>query len=186
MTTTTETKLLTAEDLLRLHSDGMRGELVRGVFQPMAAAGRHHGEIAANLIYELVAFTRPRELGRVYGTDSGVLLERDPDTVREPDVAFVSAERAPAGRQVLGADEAVPDLAVEIRSPTDPASQVREKARMWLDHGVRLLWVVWPESRTVDVYRPGERVATLTKDGALDGHDVLPGFTCPVRAIFPR
>ena len=95
--TTTEQKLLTADDLLRLDSQGVRGELIRGVLCETMPAGQEHGEIAANLTIMLGTFIKPRKLGRITVSDAGVLLERDPDTVREPDIAYFSVEKVPAG-----------------------------------------------------------------------------------------
>ena len=184
MTTTTEARLLTADDLLRLYSRGVRGELIRGVLCETMPTGQEHGEIAALLTAELVVFARARALGRVTTSDAGVWLERDPDTVREPDVAFFSAAKVPPGLRVTGYSEVAPDLVVEIASPSDSRREVHDKARMWLSHGVRLVWVVHPETRTVDVYRPDGDAATLSGQDVLDGLDVLPGFTCDVSAVF--
>ena len=184
MTTLTDAKLLTAGELLRLYSQGVRGELVRGVLHETMPTGQEHGEIVMNLGFELGMFVRPRRLGRLTGSDAGVWLERDPDTVREPDVAFFSVEKVPPGVQVPGYSETVPDLVAEIVSPGDSRREVRDKARMWLSHGVRLVWVVHPDSRTVDVYPADRPVSTLAEDAFLDGADVLPGFSCPVSAVF--
>ena len=183
MTTESTTRLMTADELLRLDTD-VRGELIRGVFYEMPPPGLEHNEIAANLGYELKAFIKPRRLGRLGVGDTGILLERDPDTVRAPDVAFFHAERLPLGPRVTGYPDVVPDLAAEVRSPNDSGAELGRKARLWLGHGVRLVWVVNPDSRTVDVYRPDAPVATLDDSDNLDGLDVLPGFTCPVSAIF--
>ena len=180
---TTETKLLTADDLLRLHGQGVRGELTRGVLHETMPTGREHGEIAANMSYELLAFIRPRGLGIVTTSDSGVRLERNPDTVREPDVAFFSKDRIGADR-VTGYSEIVPDLVVEIESPTDDPHALFNKASMWLRFGVRTVWVVHPDSRSVDVHTGGAVAETIAGDGQLDGGDVLPGFVCPVHSIF--
>ena len=184
MTTTTEAKLLTAADLLRLGGEGVRGELIRGVRCETMAAGQEHGEIVMKLGAALLGFIEPRGLGRVMGSDSGVWLERDPDTVREPDVAFFSTGKIPRDARVTGYAEVAPDLVVEIASPSDSRREVHDKARMWLSHGVRLVWVVHPETRTVDVHRPDQAVVTLGDQDALGGLDVLPGFTCPVSGIF--
>ena len=182
--TTTETRLLTAEDLLRLHSEGVRGELIRGVLCETMAAGQRHGKIVTRLIVRLGNFVEPRELGTLVASDSGVWLENDPDTVREPDVAFTSVERLPLGEELDGYAEVVPNLVVEVASPSDSRREVNDKARMWLSHGVRLVWVVHPDTRTVDVHRTDALVSTLAEDEALDGLDVLPGFSCAVSTIF--
>ena len=181
---TIQTQLLTAEDLLRLYSKGVRGELIRGELCETMPCGGKHGEVVLKTGFFLGGFIIPRRLGRLAGSDSGVLLERDPDTVREPDIAYISAERLPLDVEVTGYYEVVPDLVVEVVSPGDSAREVMDKALMWLSYGTRLVWAVNPGSRTVDVYRPGERTATLGVDDALDGLDVLPGFSCPVSDIF--
>ena len=176
--------LLTADDLLRLDAQGVRGELIRGVLREIAPTGREHAEIVVNLSAEFHKFVKPRRLGRLAASDMGVRLERDPDTVREPDVAFTSAERLPLGVRVTGYDDIVPDLVVEVVSPSDDLAEVGEKARMWRDHGARLVWVVHPDPRTVDVYRADGTIETLVGDAALDGEDVLPGFSCPLALVF--
>ena len=177
-------KLLTADDLLRLDAEGVRGELIRGELSETMPTGREHGEIVVNLSAELRNFVKPRKLGVLTASDSGVLLERDPDTVREPDVAFFSADRGASGGRVTGYAEAVPDLVVEIVSPSDRRTAVNDKALMWLRYGARLVWVVRPDARAVDVHREGSPVVALGEDDALDGMDVLPGFSCAVRDIF--
>ena len=187
MTTTearSETGLLTAADLLRLDAEGVRGELIRGVLCETMAAGQRHGKIVMNLAIAVGAFIQQERLGTLVGSDSGVWLERDPDTVREPDIAFTSTERLPLGEDVAGYAEVIPDLVVEVASPSDSRRTVHDKARMWLSHGVRLVWVVHPEARAVDVYRPDHATLTISGEEALDGLDVLPGFSCPLEAVF--
>ena len=186
-TTTTEAKLLTADDLLRLYGEGVRGELIRGVLCETMATGHRHGTIVVKLSAAILGFAEPRALGTVVASDSGVLLERDPDTVREPDVAFFSAQKIPVNAEIAGYPEAIPDLVVEVTSPSDSRREVHDKARMWLSHGVRLVWVVQPQTRTVDVYQADGDAATLGEQDSLAGLDVLPGFTCAVSAVFgPR
>ena len=180
----TATKLLTADDLLRLDSQGIRGELIRGVFHEIMSSGLEHGEIAAKLTILLGIFIMPRRLGRLAASDVGVWLERDPDTVREPDIAYFSAARLPLDVRITGYAEVPPDLVVEIVSPSDTRRAVRDKARMWLSYGVALVWVVQPDTRTVEVYEAGRAVVTHTEQDTLDGAAVLPGFTCPISDLF--
>ncbi len=182
--TTTETRLLTAGDLHRLYSSGVRGELIRGVLCETMSTGELHGKIVTNLVIELGAFVKPGRLGTLLASDSGVWLERDPDTVREPDIAFTSADRLPLDAWNSGYSEVVPDLVVEVASPGDSRRELNDKALMWLRYGVRLVWVVHPATRTVDVHRPDEVAVTLGEDESLDGLDVLPGFGCAVSAAF--
>ena len=184
MTTRTDTKRLTADDLLRLYSEGVRGELIRGELCQTMPTGQEHGEIVVNLAALLRVFIKPRRLGRLTGSDSGVWLERDPDTVREPDIAFFSAEKMPLGTRVTGYAEVVPDLVVEVVSPNNSLREINDKALMWLSYGVSLVWAVNPDTRSVDVYRAGRVTSTLSESDTLDGLDALPGFTCAVSDVF--
>ena len=186
MTTATATRtareLLTADDLLRLSSNGVRGELVRGALSETMPARHGHGKIVARLVMRLGAFIEPRRLGTLTASDSGVWLERDPDTVREPDIAFFSAAKISLDADIPGYAELAPYLVVEIVSPTDRLTEV--KALMWLRYGVRLVWVVRPEERLIDVHRNGHPVAALGASESLDGLDIPPGFSCAVREVF--
>ena len=184
MTTTNEEKLLTAADLMRLYADGVRGELIRGVLRETRSVGQEHGEIVMNIGIELGRFIKPRGLGRLMGSDVGVWLECGPDTVREPDIAYIAAGRVPAGSRVTGYVEIIPDLVVEVASPGDSLREIHDRALMWLGHGVRLVWAVHPETSTVDVHGRGGTAMTLTQDDTLDGLDVLPGLAFPVSAVF--
>ena len=181
---TTKPALLTADDLLRLDSQGMKGELIRGVLHETVSAGGEHGEIVGALITAVRPYVRSRRLGRVGGSDSGVLLERNPDTVREPDVFYISAEKLPLDVRIAGYYEVVPDLVAEVFSPSDTLREFHNKVEMWLSFGVQLVLAIYPETRTVEAHLPGRAVVTLTHDDTIDGGDVLPGFSCPVRDIF--
>ena len=176
---------LTAADLLRLDAEGKRGELIRGVFRETTPPGKMHGIVAANLVFFLGAFVRPGRLGIVATSEMGVWVERDPDTVRAPDVAFFSVEQDPPGAEIPpGFSRNVPALAVEVASPSDSRPALRDKALMWLNAGARMAWNVHPETKTVDVYRPNIATITLAEGDVLSGHDVIPGFSCQVSEIF--
>ena len=175
---------LTADDLLRMDADGLRGELIRGVFCETMPPGKIHAIVALKLGFLLLTFVFPRRLG-VVTSKIGVWIERDPDTVRAPDIAFFSAEQDPPGVEIPpGYSQNVPVLVVEVRSPNDSLAYMREKALMWLRHGARMVWNVHPDARTVDVYRRGHPTITLAEGDELDGYDVIPGFTCKISQIF--
>ncbi|WP_419944911.1 Uma2 family endonuclease [Candidatus Poriferisodalis sp.] len=179
------TALLTAEDLLRLDAQGVRGELVRGVFREVTPAGYRHGMIVVRLAARLLDYADERRCGTVVASDAGILLERDPDTVREPDIAFTSADRLPPSAAPTGCSDVVPDLVVEVASPNDRPGELAERADMWLGFGVRLVWVVHPESKTVEVRTADiHAVETLTEADRLDGTPTLPGFTYPLSQLF--
>ena len=182
--TTTKPQLLTADDLLRLHSEGVKGELIMGVLHKKVSSGLEHGQIVLNIGSPLHQFVRARRLGRVIGSDTGIQLEHNPDTVREPDVAFISAERMPLDVRERRYAQVVPDLVVEIVSPNDRPLPVFDKAQMWLRHGVRLVWITDPEARTITALPQSGPTRTFTEADTLDGGDVLPGFSCPVQDIF--
>ena len=182
--TVTAERPLTADDLLRMDADGPRGELIRGVFYETTPPGKIHAIVALKLGFLLLTFVFPRRLG-VVTSEIGVWIERGPDTVRAPDIAFFSIEKDPPGAEASrGYSTAVPDLAVEVRSPNDSLAYMREKALMWLRHGARMVWNVHPDTRTVDVYRRGHPTITLEEGDELDGYDVIPGFACGVSEIF--
>ena len=114
--------------------------------------------------------------------DTGFKIERDPDTVRAPDVAFVARERL-ADIPDDGYAELAPDWVAEILSPNDRPGEVLEKVGQWLGAGVRVVWVLDQVRRDARIYRADGTVSTVAPDGELNGEDVLPGFRCPLRDI---
>jgi len=179
---TTTTTLLTGGDLLRMPGDGRRYELVRGELVEMSPPGVSHGERALRVGRLLDEFVEEHGLGKV-AVESGFYLERGPDTVRGPDVLFISKERLDPDAEVDGYSEIVPDLAVEVVSPDDTYAEVTAKVGEYLDTGVRLVWVVEPKTRRVTVF-PGGRI--LSEEDDLDGGEVLPGFRVPLSRVFRR
>ncbi len=179
-----QTKLITADELLRLDSAGVRGELIRGVFYRIRASEVRHSIVGVNICYLLGAFVRPRRLGHLVAARTGVQLEWNPDTVREVDCAYISYAKWPRGDRNAGYIQIPPDIVVEVVSSADYPPSVNDKARMWLNYGVPLVWAVNPGSRAVEVHAIDSPVVTLNEDDTLDGGAVLPGFTCPVRDIF--
>jgi Uma2 family endonuclease len=181
---TTERRLMTADDLLRLPDDGFRHELVRGELRTMSPGGRRHGRVTIKVSSPLAEFVEAHGLGEVYTAETGFVLAQNPDTVRAPDVSFVSRDRLAAlgdpDRYGLGA----PDLAVEVLSPNDRPRDVAKKVADWLASGTRLLWVADPRRRSVTEHRPGASARVLGEDDWLDGQDVVPGWRLSVRALF--
>lgn len=163
-------------------SDGSRLELVRGEVVVMPPPRGKHGVCCAKIAYLLMNFVMPRQLGWVTTNDSGVILERNPDTVRGPDLAFWSITRQPVVPD--GYFEIPPDLAVEVLSPTDRRSDVRAKIKDYLFYGVSVVWLVDPETQTVMVYTGNHRGVEYDTEDTLDGGVTLPGFTCRVADFF--
>ena len=174
--------LMTAAELLQTPGLG-RCELVHGELIPMTPAGFEHGRIAAEIGWVLKEFVKRRPLGTVTGAETGFQIGRDPDTVRAPDAAFIRADRVPP-TPVRGFFPEAPDLAVEVLSPGDRASEVAAKVQDWLAAGCRMVWVVDPETTTVTVYRGRNQIAILGSSDVLVGDDVLPGFSVPVGSLF--
>jgi Uma2 family endonuclease len=181
---TSATMTITAEELERMALGEQRVELVRGEVITMAPAGAEHGEIAGFTFGVLFQFVRAHSLGSLYAAETGFVLARNPDTVRAPDVAFVTMERAAQQRGRTGFFEGAPDLAVEVVSPHDTAEEVEAKVLDYLEAGTRMVWIVRPRTRTVTVYRSLREVQVLRPGDTLEGGEVLPGFAIPVEAIF--
>jgi Uma2 family endonuclease len=175
---------LTAEDLPYLAAEEGHSELVAGDLVREPPPGEEHGWLAGAVFGHLFRFVWERRLGRMYAAETGFVLARDPDTVRAPDAAFVSAARVAGTARRGPYFEGAPDLAVEVVSPGDSRQSVAAKVREYLAAGGNVVWVVDPRERSVTVHRKGGAVITLTVEDTLDGAPVLPGFQLPVRAIF--
>jgi Uma2 family endonuclease len=175
--------LLTADEFARIPDDDYRYELVEGRLVRMSPPGSRHAAVAARLCAMLAPHAQTHNLGVVFGP-GGFKLASSPDTVREPDVAFVRRERIPRTGVPEGFWPGPPDLAVEIQSPGDRAREIESKIDQYLQCGVRLVWVVDPDARTLTTYRRGSAPVTLRDRDTLAGGDVLPDFGCSVAALF--
>jgi Uma2 family endonuclease len=177
------TKLMTAEELEQLPDDGQRYELVRGELIRMCPVNFEHLEVTNLIAFYLTSWALPEERGTV-GGEGGFVLEREPDTVRAPDVVFVSADRAPQGEARRHFANLAPDLAVEVRSPSESLSCLVAKAEEYLAAGTRLVWIFDPSSKRVHVRIAGGKATAPGPDDVLDGGDVLPGFALPIRQVY--
>ncbi len=179
-----ETKKMTLEEVKRLNPDEQPGELVRGVFVPMSRPTVQHGRLMARIARLLGNFVEARRLGEVIVGDSGFVLDKEEQTLRGPDVAFISKDRIPPEGLPDDWWEGAPDLAVEIVSRTQTAHDLARKALEYLQAGTKMVWVVDPESKTVAVYTPPNHIQILREDETLDGGDVLPNFQIRVGELF--
>ena len=181
---------MTVADMERLPDDRWHYELVDGRLFRMPMSGGEASNIAVNLAAALVVFVRAEKLGRVTGADGGYDFSAlgQPDTELGPDVAFVRADRVPdrGSATYAKAWPLAPDLAVEVASPNQHRPEMAAKAGRYLAAGVRLVWVIWPRYRQVDVWRAQDiqPSTTLGLEDELDGLDVLPGFTLPLTHLF--
>ena len=170
---------MTAEEFLYVDVPGKRTELVRGRLVVRDLVGIGHGATTARITVAIGIWLAQHPIGFVLAGDPGFVLERGPDTVRGPDVAFVRSDRGLSANHP-GFAELAPDLAIEVRSPGDRAGELDEKIDQWLAAGTRLVWVIEPAQRRARVVRPDGSRATLCETDALDGDDVMPGFTLNV------
>jgi Uma2 family endonuclease len=159
-------------------------ELIDGELVEVPAARPKHGRIGGAFVVHVGAYAFSQNLGYVYLSETGFVIAEDPPTLRMPDVSFIRRERLPEERDPEGFFRIPPDLVVEVISPSDRMADVLTKVSMWLEFGVRLVWLVAPESETVTVFRPDREPRTLSGDESLDGEDVLPGFNLPLRQVF--
>ena len=173
---------MTADQLLaRAHELG-RCELIQGELNKMSPAGGKHGAIAVKFAFHLQLWANEHG-GLVTAAETGFVLERDPDTVRAPDAAYIAADRAEQARTPKFIP-IPPDVLVEVLSPHDKAEQVDQKVQWWLDHGVKLIWVADPANRSVTAYYPGGRAHVYRGDDPLPGGQVLPGLEVQLRQLF--
>ena len=169
------------------YADG-RFELIEGEVVAMAPTGLSHGRQSGYITYFLVEYAERTGLG-VVTADTGYFAADDDETLLGPDVAFIRMERLddPDSQQFV---PAMPDLAVEVKSPNDTYAFIRRKAELYLRRGSRLVWLVYPDRRVVEVCRlddAGElKIDSVSADDALSGEDVLPGFTLELSRVFSQ
>jgi Uma2 family endonuclease len=175
---------MSAEEFSRLPGHE-RYELVAGRLQVSEPPGGLHGVVAVRLASVLHNWVDAHDLGTVL-VETGYIVRHSPDTVRGPDVSFVSKERLGSGEFPQAFVGFAPDLAVEILSPDDRSTEIEEKVADYLRGGTRLVWVVDPVAGTVSVRRPGQPPESLDRSGRLDGGEVVPGFSCSVQQLLPR
>ena len=181
---TTATRLMTAADLLALPDDGKRYELIRGELIEMAPSSHNPSRVGMRFGRRIGNFVEEHDLGHDVGADGGVHIERDPDTVRAPDYGFISYERAAQHPPMRGFADVIPDLVLEVVSPNDRQPAIDAKTQMWLDAGVRLVLVAYPETREVYAHHDDGSVVRYGMGDTVVGDPVLPGFTCPVADVF--
>ena len=183
--TTTETKVITAEELLRLpRGEGKRYELIRGVLIEKIPTGDPHGDSVSRATILIGTYAEEYDFGVVRSGEPGYRLESTPDTVRAPDVAWIAPGRIPDGTQ--GYPELAPDLAVEVKSPSNSNPEMASKAQMWLCYGSRVALVLDPGAVTATVYRPNAEPVVFSGDDILELDDLLPGFSVEVWRLFRR
>jgi Uma2 family endonuclease len=173
---------ITGEDLYKMGNIGP-SELVKGEIVRMTPTGFMHGRVEHRIARALDAFLVEHKLGEIISGEVGIYTGRNPDTVRAPDVAFISNERIAKVKSKSYLDTA-PELIVEVLSPDDPWSELMEKLDEYFSIGVKLVWVADPRKRQVYVYQSATKVQRFDVNNTLTGGDVLPGFGVAVADLF--
>jgi Uma2 family endonuclease len=180
-------KLITADEFYDwVHRPENRDrcfELEEGEIVEMPLPGERHGVVCSGMTALLWNYAQEREQGYVCANDTGIVLQRDPDTVRGPDVAFYAENREYEDLAAKYA-ERIPTLVVEVLSPSDRIGKMIKRINQFLARGVAVVWLLDPESRNVTVFQSGRPQAVLETDEELAGIDALPGFRCKVQRFF--
>jgi Uma2 family endonuclease len=176
---------------------GKRYEYVDGKPQPMGeeVIGENgvltvspttglHGLITNYIAFLLTGFVTTNRLGYVFGAETGFIMNHETSEMRAADVAFFAKGRITSLEQLKGWLPFPPNLAVEVISEHDRATDVQRKARSYIGNGTQLLWLIYPDTREIEVHRPNEPIYTLDADDVLDGGNVLPDFSVDVKRIF--
>jgi Uma2 family endonuclease len=175
---------MTIAEFERLPSgDGVRYELDEGELVKMTFPKPRHNTITLHIAVLLRDFVKKHSLGVVYPSDTGYVLARAPDTLRGPDISFLTKRRA----ELVDPDqhiEGAPDLTIEVVSPSDSAEDLNKRVRQFLAAGGHTVWVVYPLTRTVAVFQADGSIRELTGDQAVEAPDLLPGFSIRVRDLF--
>jgi len=177
------TRLVTAEELEHFPEDDYRSELVKGRLIRMSPVGWEHGGSVVQLIAMMSRYLADHPLG-VIRTEVGFRLQTNPDTVRAPDIAFVRRERIPA-LQRKGFVHGAPDLVIEVLSPDDRPTEMREKLDDYFRAGVAVVVVVDPHETIATIHRPpAAPIVVRGENAVLEIGEPIPGFTCTLGQIF--
>ncbi|MBI3821522.1 MAG: Uma2 family endonuclease [Planctomycetes bacterium] len=176
-------RLITAEEFL-LMDDGVPSELVRGRIVTMNVPAPRHGYFCARIVRFVGNFADDHDQGRVMSNDSGVVTERDPDSVRGPDVSFYSYKRLPKGPIPAGYLDVAPDAAFEVRSPSDRWTETFARVNELLNAGVQVVCVLDPRTESLTVCNNEGPPNVLYKGDILTLPDILPGFELPIAKLF--
>ena len=180
----TNSEITSAEQLFQAPSNGNRLELVRGVLFMMSPAGSEHGRIASRILIRLGSYVEANDLGETFAAETGFLIEKDPDTVRAPDAAFVSHKKLNETDQSSAYLPLSPDLVVEVVSPSDSSSDVEAKAEQWLSAGSQIVLVADPRNETLRVYRSKSEIQVLHAGETFASGEVCKDWQLAVNDVF--
>jgi len=177
-------RLFTARDLAMMPDNGRNYELHNGVLIEVAGSESRQTRLAAWIIYLLTALVEEHKLGGAVTSSDGTFVLSAFNT-RIPDVAYVTALNL-AGQDSDEFMRGAPDHAVEVVSPSNTPEEMQTRAGEYLSAGTRIVWIVYPETRTVDVYLADGQRIVAEGNAVLDGYDVLPGLVLSVSRLFER
>jgi len=182
----TEKNVWTDKEFMTLPQDGHRYEIVNGELIDMGNSGALHGNLAIILSSALFGVVNTQKLGALF--DSSTAFKMKNGNKRSPDISFFAKERLQGMTELpTGFLEGAPDLAVEILSPGNTVEETEAKITEYFDNGARLVWVISPTQHYILVYRSAQEPDRLLKTiDALDGEEVIPGFTLPVADLFQQ
>jgi Uma2 family endonuclease len=172
---------VTPDDLLELENEGLF-ELVDGKLIEKTMSYLSN-KTAALIVFALQSYAN-KHGGDVLPEQSFQCFADDPELIRRPDIAFIASGRTPSPLPT-GHVKTVPDVAVEVVSPSDSIYELDEKLDDYRSAGVKLVWVVNPNSRTIRIHRPDHSVTELTDSDTITGESVLPEFAVAVRDVLP-
>jgi len=171
----------TVEDLLNMPEDGLKHELVNGEIV-VSPAGWEHSKITIKISHILATFLDAHPIGELGSSELGIWLAGG--NLRSPDVTFIRSEKVPKGEKQRAFLESIPDLAVEVLSPSDRSKFVQAKIREFLENGVPIVWLVDPAQKTVTEYRSLSEIKLYSGDDVIHADPVLPGFSCAISRFF--
>lgn len=176
--------LVTADDLDRVSREDGVFEVVNGELVEVPSVGNYETLLEVELIVALKEYVSAKVPGILLPGRARFRLKRDPDLVRGPDVSFTSRERLPEAPFEKGYFDLAPDLAVEIVSASNPSSYTEQKVSEYLDADVRMVWVIYPDTRTAYLYTSKDSVRRIDENGELDGGEAVPGFKMRLGDLF--
>ena len=178
-------RLMTAEEFMATdHGEGIH-ELIRGKVVTSPYGFIVHGYVCAQVAGHLHGFVRATNLGYCLCNNVAVLIQRDPDTVRCPDICYYSETRFPRPKVGPWIMPIPPDVAIEVVSPTDRWSEIERKIGEYLQAGSFAVWVISTENRTVMIHRDSDSPPEVLNDDVIADQPELPGFRCTVAELFP-
>jgi Uma2 family endonuclease len=176
--------LMTAEEFARRPDPGYPEELVRGRIVPLPHPDRRQGQICGHAILLLGRFLEDHDLGHVLSNSTGVITERDPDTVRGADIAYYSYNRVPRGPMPADYGEEMPESVIQACSPSERWPKILAKVAEYLNAGVLAVVVLDDDSRTALLCLAEQAPRRLGPEDELSIPEILPGFSVPVRRFF--